>query len=189
MTYLILGLVLFIGIHMSRIVTPQIRDGAIAKMGEGPWKGIYSLISILGIYVITLGFTDVKLDYDDLYDPPSFLKHIAMLLILISFIMMISGNLKTGYIKAKLKHPMLIAIKTWAFAHLLVNGDFASVILFGSLIAWAVVTLIAVKKRGGTPPVATSYIPDVISVVIGGVVFVLFALYIHSWLIGVSVIA
>jgi len=131
----------------------------------------------------------VKLDYPELYDPPTFLKHIAMLLILISFIIMISGNLKTGYIKAKLKHPMLITVKIWAFAHLLVNGDMASVILFGTFLIWAVFTLISVKKRGGAPPVASSFIPDVISIVIGGAIFVIFALYLHPWLIGVSVIA
>jgi len=189
MTYLILGLVLFISIHLTRILAPQLRDGAIAKMGDGPWKGVYSIISILGIYVMTLGFGSVKLDYPELYDPPAFLKHIMMLLVLISFILMAAGNLKAGYIQAKVKHPMLIAFKTWAFAHLLVNGDMASVILFGSLLAWAVFTLIAVKKRGGEPPVATSFMPDIISVVIGVVAWFVFAVYLHPWLIGVSIFA
>jgi len=189
MAYLILGLILFIGIHFTRILVPQIRESAIVKIGEGPWKGVYTVISILGIYLMVPGFPDVKLNYAELYDPPSFLKHIAMLLILISFILMAAGNLKSGYIKAKIKHPMLIAVKTWAFAHLLVNGDMASVILFASIIGWAVFSLISIKKRGGQPPVASSYVPDIIATAIGVIAFVIFAFYLHPWLIGVSVIA
>jgi len=189
MVYLLLGLVLFLGIHLIRVLVPDMRINTIAKIGEGSWKGIYSLVSIIGIVFISLGFTDVKLGYDELYDPPSFLKHIAMLLILISFILMAAGSLKAGYIKVAVNHPMLVAVKTWAFSHLLVNGDMASVLLFGSLLIWAVITLISTKRRGGRPPEASSYMPDIISVVIGSVVFFIFAYYLHPWLIGVSVFA
>jgi len=108
----------------------------------------------------------------------------------LAFIFVVAGNIPmTGHIKAKLKHPMLIGIKTWAIAHLLINGDVASVLLFGSMLVWAVISVIAIKKRGVVPPVATSAKADVISVVVGIALWLAFAMWLHTWLIGVSAIA
>lgn len=191
MAMLIIGLLLFIGMHMMRIVAPGVREAGLAKLGGSGWKILYAVVSIAGVYLIAKGYGAVRAEGSPLlYDPPLWLGHVTILLMALSFIFIVAGNLPiTGHIKAKLKHPMLIGIKTWAIAHLLINGDLASVILFGSMLAWAVVSVIAIKKRGGVPPVATSAKADILSVVIGIVLWLVFAMWLHSWLIGVSAIA
>lgn len=191
MGMLILGLALFIGMHMVRIVAPGLRDAGIAKLGGAGWKILYAVVSIAGVYLMGKGYGAYRAEGSPiLYDPPLWMGHITILLMALAFIFVVAGNIPmTGHIKAKLKHPMLIGIKTWAIAHLLINGDVASVVLFGSMLAWAVVSVIAIKKRGGTPPVATSAKADVISVVLGLALWLAFAMWLHTWLIGVSAIA
>ena len=191
MGMLILGVVLFIGIHLMRIVSPGIRNAGIAKLGDNGWKILYTVVAIAGVYLMGKGYGIYRAEGSPIvYDPPLWMGHITILLMALSFIFIVAGNLPmTGHIKAKLKHPMLIGIKTWAIAHLLINGDVASLILFGSLLAWAVVSVIAIKKRGGQPPVATSIKADIIAVVVGIILWLVFAMWVHTWLIGVSAIA
>ncbi len=191
MGMLILGIVLFIGMHLTRIVTPGLRNSGIAKLGDNGWKILYTVVSIAGIYLMGRGYGVYRMEGSPIvYDPPFWMGHLTILLMALSFIFIVAGNLPmTGHIKAKLKHPMLIGIKTWAVSHLLINGDLASIILFGSLLAWAIITLIAVKKRGVKPPVATSAKPDMIAVVTGLAIWLVFVMWVHTWLIGVPVIA
>lgn len=191
MGMLILGIVLFIGVHLVRIMAPGLRNAGIAKLGQGGWSIFYTVVAIAGVYLMGKGYGAYRAEGSPiLYDPPLWLGHVTILLMAISFIFFVAGNLPmTGHIKAKLKHPMLIGVKTWAVAHLLINGDVASIILFGSLLAWAIFALIAIKKRGGQPPVATSAKADVIAVVVGLVLWLVFAMWVHSWLIGVPAIA
>lgn len=191
MGLLILGLALFIGMHMVRIVAPGLRDAGIAKLGGAGWKILYAVVSIAGVYLMGKGYGAYRAEGSPiLYDPPLWMGHITILLMALAFIFVVAGNIPmTGHIKAKLKHPMLIGIKTWAIAHLLINGDVASVVLFGSMLAWAVISVIAIKKRGSVPPVATSVKADVISVVVGLALWLAFAMWLHTSLIGVSAIA
>lgn len=191
MGMLILGLVLFIGMHMVRIVAPGLRDTGIAKLGNPGWKILYAVVSFAGIYLMAKGYGAYRAEGPAiLYNPPLWLGGVTMLLMVFSFIFIVAGNLPmTGHIKAKLKHPMLIGIKTWAIAHLLINGDVASVVLFGAMLAWAVVSVIAIKKRAIEPPVATSGMADILSVVIGLALWAAFGMWLHTSLIGVAAIA
>lgn len=191
MGMLISGLVLFIGMHLVRIVFPSLRDAGLAKLGDIGWKILYTVVSIAGVYLMAKGYGAYRAEGSPIvYDPPLWMGHLTILLMALAFIFVVAGNIPvTGHIKAKLKHPMLIGIKTWAIAHLLINGDVASLLLFGSMLIWAVVAVIAIKKRGGQPPVASSAKADIISIVLGLALWLGFAMWLHTWLIGVSAIA
>lgn len=189
MLLLITGLIVFLGIHSVRILAPEWRAQRITSMGEGPWKGIYSLVSLVGLVLIIWGFGVARSTTGILYDPPIWLRHIALLLMLFSFISMIVFNLPAGRLKPMLKHPFLISVKTWAVAHLLANGETASVVLFGTVLAWAVWDRIAVGRRGETAPVPGPAKWDVMAVLTGAVLWLLFVWKLHIWLIGVSPIA
>lgn len=191
MGMMVFGLVLFIGIHLVRIATPRLRNLGIEKLGDNGWKILYTVVSIAGIYLMGRGYGACRAEGSPIiYEAPFWMSHLSIMLMAFAFIFVVAGNLPvTGHIKAKLKHPMLIGIKTWAVAHLLINGDLASIILFGSLLAWAIISVIAIKKRGRTPPVATSAKPDLIATVVGIVIWLVFAMWVHTWLIGVPAIA
>ncbi|MCB1438743.1 MAG: NnrU family protein [Nitratireductor sp.] len=187
MLILIIGLVLFLGIHSSKMLFPGFRGNVIASRGLNAWKGIYSLVSFAGLILIIWGYALYRPDAPDLWIPPVWTRHIALLLMAFAFIILVSSNLPTGRIKQAVKHPMLLSVKIWALAHLLANGDLASIILFGSFLAWAVWDRIAAKRRGDPLPVAgSSLIPDVLSVVIGLALYVVFVLWAHQWLFGVA---
>jgi uncharacterized membrane protein len=189
MVYLIIGLAAFFSVHLVRIVAPQWREAIIASMGEGKWKGIYTVISVLGLVLLIWGFGQARADAPILFTPPVWASHLALLLMAIAFILMMAGNLATGKIKQAVKHPFLASIKIWAFAHLLANGDLASAILFGSFLIYAVWGRIAAKRRSDPDPVAVSKSSDIISVVSGLVIWVLVVFWLHDWLIGVNPIA
>lgn len=186
MLILILGLILFFGIHTVRIAAPQWREAQIAKIGAGPWRGLYSLISAVGFVLIVWGYSRARLETTFLYDPPVWLRHIAILLMLISFICLMVYVFPAGRLKPLLKHPMLAAVKTWAVAHLLANGDSASVILFGVVLAWAVADRISVGRRGLALPAPGPVTWDIAAVVVGAALWGLFIWRLHVWLIGVS---
>ncbi|MGH6859395.1 MAG: NnrU family protein [Phyllobacterium sp.] len=191
MLVLIVGIIVFLGVHSVRIFAPHWRLAKIDQWGEGRWKGFYSLVSLLGLVLLVWGFGMARLDAPVLYEPPVWMKHIAVLLMLFAFIFLGLFIAKPGRMKPALKHPMLIAIKTWALAHLLANGDLASLILFLSFLAWAVFDRIAIKRQQqlGRPapylapgPVAN----DIIGIVIGLVLYGLFLWQLHALLIGVA---
>lgn len=191
MLVLILGIVVFLGIHSVRIVAPQWRLARIAQWGEGKWKGLYSLVSLVGLVLLVWGFGMARPEAPILYEPPVWMKHIVLLLMLFAFIFLGLFIAKAGKLKPALKHPMLIAIKTWALAHLLANGDLASLILFLSFLAWAVFDRIALKRqaRAGLAPAVIAPGPasnDVIGIAIGLVLYGLFIWKLHALLIGVS---
>lgn len=193
MALLILGLIIFLGIHSVRIVAPDYRARFIATRGDSAWKGLYSVASIVGFVLIVWGYGVARQTAPVLYVTNYAMVHVTATLMLIAFIVLASFHVPAGLIRSKLKHPMLVAIKIWAFAHLLVNGDLASVILFGSFLVWAVVDRISEKRRtraGITKnPVFVSYRFDVISVVVGVVLYGLFVWKLHYWLIGVQPLA
>ncbi len=185
MTLLIIGLVLFIGVHSVSIFAESFRDRLVAK-SEAAWKGFYSLAALAGIALIVLGYADARLDPMVLYTTPVWMKHVASLLLVPVFILFLAPYLP-GRISAAAKHPQLVAIKLWALSHLLVNGTLADVILFGTFLAWAVADRISLKRRTprALPGLPASGMNDAILVVVGLVAYGAFAMWLHVMLIGV----
>ena len=188
MLILILGLALFLGVHSVRIVAPGFREAKVAAWGENRWKGLYSLASFAGLALIIIGYGLARQNPVMLYWPPLWMRHIALVLMMPVFVFFAAAYIP-GRIKTALKHPMLAAVKLWAVAHLLANGTLADVLLFGSFLVWAIVDRISVKRRPvaeappGLPPSPAN---DVVALVIGGTVYVVFLLFLHQWLFGVS---
>ena len=188
MSLLIAGLVLFLGVHSIAIVSPSFRARAVRRMGEGAWKGLYSLISLAGFVLICYGFGLARQAPVVLYLPPTWLRHVAFLIMLPVFPLIIAAYLP-GRIKTAAKHPMLAAVKFWALAHLLANGSLADVLLFGGFLAWAVADRISVKRRS-MPQVLRTAPPgpwnDAIAIVLGLAVYALLIGWAHVRLFGVS---
>jgi uncharacterized membrane protein len=147
MIWLIVGLVLFLGVHSVRIVAPEFRQSQIEARGLNAWKGMYTAVSILGFLILVWGYGQARLDPVVFWVAPAWMSHVVLLLMLFAMIFLVASQVPAGKIKAAVKHPMLLAVKIWALAHLLVNGDLASLFLFGSFLAWAVVDRISEKKR------------------------------------------
>ena len=193
MIWLIIGLVLFLGVHSVRIFAPDFRKTQIDVRGLNAWKGIYSVVSLIGFVILVWGYGIARQDPVVFWVAPLWMSHLVALLMIPVMILLVASQVPAGRIKAAVKHPQLLAVKIWAVAHLLVNGDLASVVLFGAFLAWAVVDRISEKKRlraGITSnPVAGPVKWDVISVVGGLVLYVLFVAFLHKWLIGVSPMA
>jgi uncharacterized membrane protein len=145
MTLFIVGLVLFLGIHSVAIVAPAYRDARVAR-NDRAWKGLFSLIAIAGFALLIYGFGMARQTPVVLWNPPIYMRHLTLLLMLPVFPLLLAAYLP-GRIKTAAKHPMLLAVKIWAFAHLLANGTLNDVILFAAFLAWAVIDRIAVKRR------------------------------------------
>ena len=141
MGWFILGLVIFLGTHSIRMVAPGFRDAMIARMGEGPWKGLYSLLSLVGFVLLVWGYSVAPTVI--LYRPPVFwLVHVTIALMALALISLAISVLPPGRLKRRLKHPMLLAVKIWAVAHLLVNNDLASVLLFAAFLIWSTIVIL-----------------------------------------------
>lgn len=188
MTFLILGILIFLGTHCFTIARGP-RAGAIAAIGEQGYKAAYSVLSLIGFVLLVWGFGQYRAEgMIPLWTPPTWGRHVAMLLMLFAFIALAASAKLPSRIRGWLRHPMLVGIKLWALAHLLSNGDLGSVLLFGSFLAWAVVDRIAVKRRGDLGGERLDHFTraDAITLVSGVVVYTLM-LFAHGWLIGVSV--
>jgi uncharacterized membrane protein len=187
MTLLILGLVIFIGVHSVGILAPAWRDRTAAHLGMVPWQGLYSLASLAGFVLIVWGYGLARQEPVALYAPPVWTRHLALLLMVPVFPLLLAAYLP-GRIQATVKHPMLAAVKLWALAHLLANGNLADVILFGAFLAWAVADRISLKRR--TPPpvpgAPAGKANDWIALVAGLALYGAFLGGLHTWLIGVS---
>ena len=189
MTLLVLGLVLFLGIHSLSIVTPAGRDRLAARLGEWPFKGLYSVVAIAGFVLIIIGYGEARLHPTVLWTPPAWTHHITMLLMLPVFPALLAAYLP-GKISAALGHPMLVAVKAWALAHLIANGTLADVVLFGAFLAWAVADRISMKSRPprDIPRAPASGLNDVIAVVGGLGLYALFLFWLHGAWIGVGLV-
>lgn len=188
MAYLILGLILFLGAHSVRIVAEGWRTQTLARLGEGPYKSIYTALSLLGFGLIVWGFGMARELPTMLWMPPRGMRHVAALLTLIAFVLLAAAYVPRNAIKARLHHPMVLAVKTWALAHLLSNGSLAHVILFGAFLAWGVANFIAARKRDralGTTYPAGTWAGTAITVGAGVVAWVAVAFWLHGLLIGV----
>ncbi len=189
MTLLILGLVLFLGIHSLPIFTPGVRERFVASLGRNGWRGLHSLFSLAGLVLIIIGYGQARLAPIVLYAPPVWMRHVTFLLMLPVFPLILAACLP-GRIKAAVKHPMLTAVKTWAFAHLLVNGNLADLLLFGGFLAWAVADRISLKRREANLKIsaAPKAWNDALAVVLGLVLYAATLLWLHRLLIGVPLI-
>lgn len=189
MTILILGLLVFLGVHSVRIFADGWRSAQMARMGEGAWKGSYSIASLIGFGLIIWGFGMARAAPVILWSPPIWTRHLTGLLMLVAFVLLIAAYVPGNRLKAKIGHPMLAGTKTWAFAHLLANGTLADVILFGSFLIWSIVSFITSRRRDRAAGVSYPVLGlgrDVVTLVVGVVAWALFAFYGHLWLIGVS---
>jgi uncharacterized membrane protein len=190
MNTLITGLILFLGIHAVAIVAPSWRERMVARMGEWPWKGVYSVVAIIGFVLIVRGYGEARQSTDVLYVPPAEMRYLAAGIMLPVFPLLFAAYLP-GRIKAAVKHPMLLATILWALAHLVANGTKADVLLFGSFLVWAVADRMSVATR---PPRAIRTAPprpanDAIAIVVGLAVYAAFVLWLHARWFGVPIVA
>ncbi|WP_430392322.1 NnrU family protein [Dyella sp. 20L07] len=189
MAWLIVGLVLFLGMHSIRIVANDWRSRQLAVLGEKRWKALYALTSIVGFVLIVWGFGLARQHPVLLYVPPLWLRHLNALFTLLAFILVIAAYVPGNHLKAKLGHPMLAGVKTWAFGHLLATGMLHDVVLFSAFLLWAGVDFVSARRRdraAGVVYPAGTIKGDVIVIVVGAVSWAVFAFWLHGWLIGVK---
>jgi uncharacterized membrane protein len=187
---MILGLALFLGVH-TLPAQRELRGRVVSVLGEGSYKLVYALVSVLGIVLIAWGFAHYRATgWIDVWNPPTAMKHITLALMLPAVILVVAAYLR-GHIYTALKHPMLAGVKLWAAAHLLANGDLGSIVLFGSFLGWAVFDRISLKRRsdtGGPPIPVGGWGNDMIAVAVGFVVYLALAFAFHPVVIGVPVV-
>src|SRR5262245_29224308 len=191
MTLLFIGIVIFFGVHLLVMLLPAPRDRLQARLGEGPYKGLFSLVSAIGLGVMIYGFYTTRdaLEPDDyLYAPASWTRHVAMGLVLLAFIFIGASHGK-GYLKLWLKHPMSIGIGLWAIAHLLANGERPDVIFFASFLALAVLDIILSTLRGKLPHHEPQIRSDVMAVVIGVILYLIFLFGFHPYVLNLPIVA
>jgi uncharacterized membrane protein len=189
MTFLILGLVIFLGVHSVRIVAEDWRTQTRAKIGENGWKGAYTVLSIAGFVMLVYGFGQARLQPVVLWPAMGWTRHLAALLMLFSFVLLVAAYVPGNSLKAKVHHPMILGVKVWALAHLLSNNTLADLFLFGSFLTWAVLDFRAARGRdralGTTYPAGTMG-PTLVAVAVGVVAYGGFAFWAHGVLIGVK---
>jgi uncharacterized membrane protein len=192
MLVLILGLVIFLGAHSVRIAVAPWRAKMVARLGDGPWKGLYSLVSIAGFVLVIWGYGLARTEPVVLWDPPVWTRHIAILLNLVAFVLFALYLVPAGRLKARLGHPMDLSVKVWAFAHLISNGTLADVVLFGTFLAWAIADFASNRRRdraSGIVRVAGPARNDAIAVVVGVLIWAALLWRVHEWMTGVSPLA
>ena len=199
MALLILGLVLFLGAHSTRVFAENWRQATLERLGEKAYKGVYTLVSLLGFGLMMFGFDQVRWDSPVLWSPPVWAKHGAALLMLVSLVLLACAYAPRNAIKVKLHHPMVLSVKVWALAHLLANPRLADVVLFGAFLLWSVLNFRAARRRDRLAAASLSagagsgaLEPEVSSAAtwraigIGVVVWAFLLSRGHAWLFGVS---
>ena len=206
MTQLILGLILFLGAHSVRIWADGWRNQTIQAYGEKAFKGVYALVSILGFYLLVVGYGEARLQTVALWNPPIFTKHISMLLMLLSSILLMATYIPRNHFKMRLGHPMVLSVKVWALSHLLANGNLADLVLFGSFLIWAVLNFRSARARDralllnlndaedpAAEPLTESestnqpkLLSTIITLVGGMAIWVLITFVLHAKIVGVS---
>ena len=190
MLTLVAGLLLFLGAHSVRVFADGWRSATIARIGEKPWKGAYSLLSLAGFVLLVVGYGLARQNPVVLWNqPPVWTRHLASLLTLFAFVLLAAAYVPGNQLKAKLHHPMILAVKVWALAHLVANNMLADGVLFGAFLAWAVVDYSAARRRDRSQ--GTVYAPGTVArtamtVVAGVLAWAAFAFWLHRALIGVS---
>ncbi len=188
MPLLLLGLVLFLGVHSMRIAAEPLRAKLVNTLSLNGYKGLYSLVSLAGFVLVVYGYAEARTAPVVLYTPPVWTRHLAALLTIPAFILLAAAYVPGTRIKARVGHPMVLGVKTWALAHLIANGTLHDVLLFGAFLAWAVLDYIASRKRdraAGTVYVTGPVSRDITAVLVGLVAWAVFAFWLHGMLIGV----
>ncbi len=188
MVYLVLGLVLFLGVHSSRMLAADWRAQTVERLGAGPWKGLYSVLSLAGLALLVWGYGMARQMPVQLWSPPVGMRHLAALLTLLAFVFLAAAYVPGNQIKARLHHPMVLGVKTWALAHLLANGTLSGLVLFGGFLAWAVALFVVSRRRDRAAGV--SYAPGrasrtALTVAVGTLAWAAFAFWLHGLLIGI----
>ena len=187
MTTLIIGLFIFLGIHSVRIVSDNGYRAAVRRLGEKRFKGGYSLLSLIGLVLVVYGYGWARAGQGVLYEPFAGAGHLALVLVPIAFILVAAAYAPVGHIKTTVRHPMVLGVAVWAFAHLLANGGTADVVLFGGFFVWAVIDYLNSLGRHALVPAGRPRVKgDVVAVVAGLVVSAIFIGGLHRWLVGVS---
>ncbi|WP_343729799.1 NnrU family protein [Duganella sp.] len=188
MTILILGLIIFLGLHSIRIFAEDWRNATRARIGENAWKGLYSVVSIIGFVLIIWGYSVAREAPVVIWTPPPLTRHLAALLAVIAFVFLAAAYVPRNGIKARLHHPMTLGVKTWALAHLIANGTLHDIVLFGAFLVWSVLLFSASRRRdrkAGTVYPAGSSGATALTIVGGVVAAAVFAGWLHAPLIGV----
>ncbi len=190
---LVIGLVLFLGGHaftMHRVARARL----IARIGEGPYKGLYSLVSLLGLVLIIRGYGVYRsAGLIPVWYPPAFLRHITFLLVLIAFIL-IAATYPPSHIKRWVRHPMITGVILWSLGHLLVRGDLGSILMFGGFLLWGILARVSMgarasgKAQGAAAPPEARWQTDIAVVALGIVAYIAFVIWGHPWLIGVPLV-
>ncbi len=192
MAILALGLVIFLGLHSTRIVSESGRAKAIARLGEGPWKGIYSLLSLVGFVLIVWGFAESRWDAPLLWAPPVWARHVTILLMLFSMILLAAYGFKKSHIAVAAHHPMVLSVAVFAAAHLLASGSAADLLQFGAFLVWALADLVSSYARDGRNAVvypSPEWGATIGAIVVGVVLWGVLIGGLHLWLFGVSPLA
>jgi uncharacterized membrane protein len=191
MNLLITGLIIFFAVHSISIVNDNWRNRMVERMGELPWKGLYGVLAIIGFLLIIWGYAEARQhEQIILYTPAPWLRDLSMLLLIPVFPLLFATYLP-GRIQATTHHPMLVATKLWALAHLLANGALIDLLLFGSFLLWAVADRISLKRRQPhpLPQIPASPVNDVLALVLGLAVYGAFLYWLHGWLFAVPLLA
>jgi uncharacterized membrane protein len=192
MAYLIVGLLLFLGTHSLRVGGELRRDALRDRLGEIRFKGVYSLISVLGLFLVVYGFGVARDTPELLWTPPAGMRHLTFLLMLIAMVLMAAAYVPRNAIRARVHHPMVLSVKVWALAHLLSNGTVAHAVLFGGFLVWSVLVFRA--SRGRDRALQTNYapgeiVPTALTVGLGLLLWLVFWGWLHGILIGVRLMA
>lgn len=192
MALMIIGMAVFLGSHLLPAL-PEARGALVERLGEAGYKAVYSLVALAGLVALIWGYGLWRAAGPPiLYDPPTWARHLTMLLLLPVFPLLVAAYAPAGRIKAAVRHPMILAVKIWAFAHLFANGDLASLVLFLGFLAWGVIDRISLKRREAAGLVTVDRSGparnDVVPIVAGLVIYGLFVWKLHMWLIGVPVL-
>jgi uncharacterized membrane protein len=182
------GLAIFFATHYFSAFRSRAEGGLAHRLGRGPYMGLYSLLTLVGFVLMVWGFGNIK-PWIPIWTPPNWTRHVAMALMLPAMILIVAAYAPTGFMKKAVKHPMLTAVKLWALAHLIANGDLASIILFGAFLVYGVVDRIAVKRRGdvGAANANPTILGDMIALAVGGALYAAIIFYLHPLLFGVPV--
>jgi uncharacterized membrane protein len=188
MSLLILGLVIFLGVHSTRVFAEGWRTAQIARLGEKGWKAAYSLASLVGFVLLVWGYGQARLEPVPLWTPTVGMRHLGSLLTVISFVLLAAAYVPRNGIKARIGHPMVVGVKVWALSHLLANHTLADLLLFGAFLVWAVLSFRAARRRdrtSGAVRADSSAAATALTVAVGLAAWAAFAMWLHEPLIGV----
>lgn len=186
MTWLALGLALFLGIHMTRAIAPNWRDAQLARLGEKGWKGLYTLVSLIGFGLILWGFSQARLEPVTLWAPIRGMNHATAALMLVAMVLLAAAYVPRNHFKAKLQHPMTLSIKVWAFAHLIANNTLADVMLFGSFLVWSILVFRAARRRPAPVAATPTAAGTAATVAVGIALWAFFAFWAHAAWLGIA---